>query len=119
MFANGPSLLIDIIFAPNSEISFQESLNVQSSISQTGELAATMNDNTIFPPLNSSKVRNFNSVSGSSNPGAVSPMLSDIIVILHYPIKFFTKYFFKKTDLKRNHTFLYKNQGEKLNWSGN
>ena len=61
-----------------SEISFHESLKVHSSTSHTGELAATMNDNTTFLPLNSSKVLIFNSVSGSSKFGARSPTFNAI-----------------------------------------
>ena len=53
-----------------SEISFNESLNVQSSTSHTGELAATKNEITTFLPLNSSNDLNFRSPSTNSNFGA-------------------------------------------------
>jgi len=78
LFAKGPSLLIAITCAPRFEISFHESLKVHSSVSQTGELAATINDKTNFLSKNSLNVLIFKSGSASSKSGAESPTFKAI-----------------------------------------
>ena len=79
-------LLIPIGFLANSLPVTPGGLGVgeaaMESLFRMGE-----NDSTIFLPLNSSKVRIFSSVSGSSKLGAISPIFNDMIAFGGYPIK--------------------------------